>query len=107
MKSRQAMLAGNYARTMETNFGVVGEIAGLAMHNLPLDELDKFIPSVSTVTGSDITAFTNKYLGSPGALVIAGKAAAFLDALKKDVADSRVIPQNQLDLNSAGLVKPK
>jgi hypothetical protein len=38
---------------------------------------------------------------------VVGKASAFLDALKKNVSDVRVIEQKDLDLNSPDLTKSK
>ena len=49
LKSRQAVLIGGYARSLETNAGYVAQIAGLATYDLPLDTLAKFIPSINAV----------------------------------------------------------
>jgi len=107
LKSREALLTGSYSRSMETNQGFAGQIAGLAVFNLPLDTLDKFIPSINAVTAKDVTVFASKYLMSPTSLVVVGKAAAFLEPLKKNFPGTRVIPQAELDLNRADLVKQK
>jgi zinc protease len=107
LKSREALLTGNYARSMETNQGFAGQIASLAVFNLPLETLDKFIPSINAVTAKDVTAFASKYLMSPTSLVVVGKAAAFLEPLKKTFPGTRVIRQAELDLNRADLVKQK
>ena len=107
LKSRQALLAGNYARSLETDLGFASQIAGLAVFNLPLETLDKFIPSVNAVTTKDVTAFADKYLETPSSFVIVGKASAFLETLKKSFSETRVIPQSNLDLNRADLVKQK
>jgi zinc protease len=107
LKSRQALLTGSYARSMETDLGFASHIAVLAVFNLPLDTLDKFIPSINTITPKDVTAFTEKYLVAPSSLVVVGKASAFIEPLKKDFPDTRVIAQSDLDLNRADLVKPK
>ena len=107
LKSRQALLAGNYARSLETDLGFASQIAGLAVFNLPLETLDKFIPAVNAVTTKDVTAFADKYLGTPSSLVIVGKASAFLETLEKSFSEARVIPQSNLDLNRADLVKQK
>jgi len=101
------MLIGGFARSMETNLGIAGHVASLAVHNLPLDTLDKYIPAINGVTTQDISAFATKYFNQPASIVIAGKAAAFIDALKKDVPDAKVIPQKDLDLNRAGLTNQK
>src|SRR5438477_1132678 len=107
LKSRQALLTGNYARSLETDLGFASQIAGLAVFNLPLEILDKLIPAINAVTTKDVTAFAEKYLGPPSSLVIVGKASAFVDPLKKNFSQTKVIPQSNLDLNRADLVKQK
>jgi zinc protease len=107
LKSRQALLTGNYARSLETNLGFASQIASLAVFNLPLETLDKFIPSVNAVTTKDVTAFAGRYLVTTSSLVVVGKASAFLESLKKSFSETRVIPQSNLDLNRADLVKQK
>jgi len=107
LKSRQALLTGNYARSLETDLGFASQIAGLAVFNLPLETLDKFIPAINAVTTKDVTAFAEKYLVPPSSLVIVGKASAFADPLKKNFSQTKVIPQSNLDLNRADLVKQK
>jgi zinc protease len=107
LKSRQAVLTGSYARSLETNGGFVGKISLMIANNLPLDTLNKFIPSINAVTSADVTGFAAKYFDSPPTLIIVGKAAAFLEPLKKDFPDIKVIPTGELDLNRADLTKPK
>ena len=104
LKSRQAVLTGSYARSLETNDGYAGKLAALVALRLPLDKINQFVPKVNAVTTEDVTAFARKYLGTPS-LIIAGQAAAFLEPLKKDFGDVKVIPHNDLDLNSPELVK--
>jgi zinc protease len=105
LKSRQAVLTGRYARSLETNQGFVSQISDLATYDLPLDTLDKYIPSINAVTTDSVTEFARKYLATPTSLVIVGKAGDFLDALKKTFPDVKVIEQKDLDLNRADLVK--
>jgi len=107
LKSRQALLTGNYARSLETDLGFASQVAGLAVFNLPLETLDKFIPAINAVTTKDVTSFADKYLGASSSLVIVGKASAFLEPLKKSFPETSVIPQSNLDLNRADLVKQK
>lgn len=107
LKSRQAVLTGGYARNLETNGGFVGKISSMITYDLPLDTLNKFIPSINAITTADVSAFATKYFDSPPSLIIIGKASAFLDALKKDFPEVKVIPQPELDLNRADLTKPK
>jgi zinc protease len=41
LKSRQAVLTGAYARSLETNEGFADNLASLATYNLPLDRLNQ------------------------------------------------------------------
>lgn len=107
LKSRQAVLTGGYARNLETNRGLVAQIASLVTYNRPLDTVNKFIPTINAITAEDVSAFAAKHFATPPSLVIVGKAPDFLDAIKKDFPAVRVIPHADLDLNRADLVKTK
>jgi len=107
LKSRQAVLTGGYARNLETNRGLVAQIASLATYDRPLGTVNKFIPAINAITEADVSAFATKYFESPPSLIIVGKAPEFLEALKKDFPEIRVIHQNDLDLNRADLTKAK
>ena len=107
LKARKAVLTGSYARSLETNSGFVAKMSAMITYDLPLDTLNKFIPSINAITTEDATAFATKYFDSPPSLIIIGKAPAFLESLKKDFPEVKVIPIPELDLNRADLVKPK
>lgn len=107
LKSRQAVLTGSYARSLESNGGFVGKISVMIAQGLPLDTLNKFIPAINAVTSADVTTFAGKYFDTTPSLIIVGKAAAFLEPLKKDFPEVRVIPVPELDLNSPSLTKAK
>lgn len=107
LKSRQAVITGAYARQLETNGGFVGKISAMITNDLPLDTLNKFIPSINAVTSADVTGFAAKYFDTPLSLIIIGKAADFIEPLKKDFPDVKVIPVPDLDLNRPDLTKPK
>ena len=107
LKSRQAVLSGSYARGLETNGGFVGKISAMITNDLPLDTLNKFIPAINAVTSADVAAFAAKYFETQPTLIIIGKAADFLEPLKKNFSDVRVIPMREVDLNRAELTKAK
>lgn len=107
LKSRQAVLTGGYARNLETNRGLVAQIASLVTYDRPLDTVNKFIPAINAVTAADVSAFAAKYLETTPSLIVVGKAPDFLEALKKNYPEIRVIPQAELDLNRPDLTKPK
>jgi zinc protease len=107
LKSRQAVITGGYARNLETNGGYVGKISAMITNDLPLDTLNKFMPSINAVSGADVSAFAAKYFDTPPSLIIIGKAADFIEPLKKDFPEVKVIPVPELDLNRADLTKAK
>jgi zinc protease len=107
LKSRQAVITGAYARQLETNGGFVGKISAMITNDLPLDTLNKFMPSINAVTSADVTAFAAKYFDTQPSLIIIGKAADFIEPLKKDFPEVKVIPVPELDLNRADLTKQK
>ncbi len=107
LKSRQAVLTGGYARNLETNRGLVAQIASLVTYDRPLDTVNKFIPAINAITAADVSAFATKYFETTPSLIIVGKSSDFLDALKKNYPEIKLIPQAELDLNRADLVKAK
>jgi zinc protease len=107
LKSRQAVITGAYARQLETNGGFIGKISAMITNDLPLDTLNKFIPSINAVTSADVTAFATKYFDTPLSLIIIGKASDFMEPLRKDFPDVKVIAVPELDLNRADLTKAK
>jgi zinc protease len=107
LKSRQAVITGAYARQLETNGGYVGKISAMITNDLPLDTLNKFMPAINAVTSADVTAFATKYFDTPLSLIIIGKAADFLEPLKKSFPDVKVIAVPEMDLNRADLTKAK
>ena len=107
LQARKAVLTGGYARKLETNEGFIDQISELSAYHLPLDTLDKYIQSIDAVTTAAVIDFARKYLAQPTSLVIVGKAADFLEALKKNSPEVKVIEQKDLDLNRADLVKAK
>ncbi|MFL6590523.1 MAG: M16 family metallopeptidase [Chthoniobacterales bacterium] len=107
LKSRQAKLTGDYARSLESNGGFVGKMSAMVSYDLPLETINKFSPTINAVTSEDITAFVTKYFDTPQSLIIIGKVGAFLEPLKKNFPEVKVIPVPELDLNRADLTKAK
>ena len=105
LKSRQAVLTGGYSRNLETNRGLLDQIASFVTYGRPLDTVNKFIPTINAITAADVSAFAEKYLEPPVSLIVVGKASEFMEALKKDFPDVKVIAQRDVDLNRADLTK--
>lgn len=103
---RKASLIGNYARQLETIDGLVTQVASLALNGLSLDEINTYIKSVQNVQASEIQRFAGARLDAKGAdIIIVGRASDFLADLRKRFQNVEVIPEAELDLNSASLRK--
>jgi zinc protease len=104
--ARKAALSGNYARSLETGAGLVGNVASLAVYDLPLS-LNDYLPQVQLVTAAQVQQFAANSLSTNDAsIVIVGDGRQFLADLKKQFSNIEVIPVDKLDLNKAGLIKP-
>lgn len=103
---RKAALIGNYARQLETTEGMVTQIASLALYGLNLDEINSYIKNVEGVKADEIQKFAGARLDAKTAdIIIVGKASDFLPELRKRFPNVEVIPEDELDLNTATLRK--
>jgi zinc protease len=103
---RKASLIGNYARQLETIEGLVTQVASQALYGLSLDEINTYIKSVQNVEAAEIQKFAGARLDAKGAdIIIVGRASDFLADLRKRFQNVEVIPEAELDLNSASLRK--
>jgi zinc protease len=103
---RKAALIGSYARQLETIDGLVTQVASLALYGLSLDEINNYIKNVQAVQAAEIQKFAGTRLDAKTAdIIIVGKASDFLPDLRKRFKNVEVIPESELDLNSAGLRK--
>ncbi|MGB7925913.1 MAG: pitrilysin family protein [Pyrinomonadaceae bacterium] len=105
---RKAALMGNFARNLETSDGLVAQVGSLALYGLSLDEINSYLNSVQAITASDVQKFAGARLDIKGAnIIIVGNAKMFVDDLRKRFPNVEVIPEKELDLNSATLRKSK
>lgn len=89
---RKATLIGGFARSLETNAGIARRIGDLALYNINLDEIGRYIPSVESVTAAQIEEFAKEHLG-PSSIVIVGDTKKMkLDELKKEFPQVEIIP---------------
>jgi zinc protease len=100
---RKAALIGDFAQSLETTRGIVDAISSLALHNLPLTDINRYISGVQTVTSDQVRQFAATNLGTQPNIVIIGDAKQFLEPLKKQFGDVEVIQLPELDLNSPTL----
>ena len=104
LKPRKASLIGNFARALETNSGLVGQIGSLALYGVSFDEINKYVGNVEAIKAEEIKRFAATNLDTEStSLIIVGDAKKFLPALQKQFPQVEVIPVAELDLNTASL----
>jgi zinc protease len=99
---RKAALIGRFAQSLETTSGIVDRVSELALHQLPLADINRYISSVQAVTSEDVRKFASS-IGKGVNVVIVGNAKQFIEPLRKQFTDVEVIPYADLDLNSPTL----
>ncbi|MEJ7710633.1 MAG: pitrilysin family protein [Pyrinomonadaceae bacterium] len=101
---RKAALIGTTSLALETNKGLVTYLGSLALHNLSLDEINKYIDQIQAVNVEGIQRFARSRLNADEAqIVIVGNAQEFLPDLRQKFTEVEVIPFTELDLNTASL----
>ena len=76
-------LVGVFPLRFETPPAVVGAIAGLIIHGLPMDELDRYRPTIEAVGAEDVASAASRHIQpSELAVVLVGDADAILPALE-------------------------
>ncbi|MDQ3283691.1 MAG: insulinase family protein [Acidobacteriota bacterium] len=100
---RKATLIGNFAQSLETTGGIVDRISTLALYELPLAEINRYISGVQNVSASQVREFASANLGSGTNVVVVGNAQQIVEPLRKQFTDVEVISVNELDLASPTL----
>lgn len=104
LDARKAVLIGSFGRATETTGGIAGTLASFVEQGVPVDELQRYIPSVSGVDPSAVQRVATALLDpSRASIVVVGDAKAFVDTLRKDYPQLEVIPAASLNLDSAAL----
>jgi zinc protease len=76
-------LVGVFPLRFETPPAVVGAIAGLFIHGLPMDELDRYRPAIEAVSDADVQSVATRHIRPDElAIVLVGDADAILSALE-------------------------
>jgi zinc protease len=104
LDARKAVLIGSFGRGTETTGGIAGTLASFVEQGVPVDELQRYIPSVSGVDPAAVQRAAASLMDpSRASIVIVGDAKTFVDALRKDYPQLEVIPAASLNLDSATL----
>jgi zinc protease len=76
-------LVGVFPLRFETPPAVVGAIAGLIIHGLPMDELDRYRPAIEAVSSNDVASAAQRHIRPAElAIVLVGDADAILPGLE-------------------------
>ena len=106
LNPRKAVVVGNFARNLETNTGLVTQIASLAVYGINFEEINRYIGNVQGITAADVQRFAGSHLDAmTTSIVIVGNAKEFLPELRQKYPQVEVIPMAELDLNTALLRK--
>lgn len=104
LETRQAVLIGNFGRTIETTDGVASILAGYTLQGVPLDELSRYIPRVQAVDPAAVQTTAAALLDPKAAsVIVVGDAKQFLPALRQSHPEVEVIPAGQINLDSPKL----
>ena len=104
LATRQAMLGGDFARELETNAGYVNRLADFAMHEIPLDQLPRYLDRIRKVMPEDVRGFSEKHLVPKAmSVIVVGQAKEIAKPLRALFPTLETIPQADLDLDSPTL----
>ncbi len=107
LQKRRLFLGGSYARALETSSGFNGIVAGLLQQGIAPEEAAMLAARLQAVSPEAALAVSRRIVRPENAsLIIVGKAAEFIDELRRDYPNVEVIPVSELDLNSPTLRKP-
>jgi zinc protease len=83
LKAARDYLVGVFPLRFETPGPIVGAIAGLVIHELPDDELDRYRPGIEAVSGADVLAAARAHIRpDQAAVVLVGDADRFASELE-------------------------
>jgi len=104
LSPRTSTLTGEYARSLGTNEGIAARLAGWAVQDVPLGALNTYVADILAVQPDAVQKFAREHLrGAETCVVIAGHAESIRATLGATFQDAVIIPQKELDLDSASL----
>lgn len=99
---RRAVLIGDFAQSLERTAGIVDQLSVLALNNLPLSEINRYIQAVEAVTAAEVRE-TAKATMNGTHVVIVGDSSKFIESLRERYPDVEVLPLEDVDLASSSL----
>jgi zinc protease len=90
-------LVGVFPLRFETPPAVVGAIAGLVIHGLPMDELDRYRPAIEAVSSNEVATVAQRHIRpNELAIVLVGDADAILPSLEGAALGPIVVEREEL-----------
>jgi len=106
LEARKLAIIGGTSRRFETTESLATLIASYESNAVPLTELPRMLDALAAITPQQVQEFAKAHFDAKTlTIVIAGDAAKFVDALRAAYPAARVIPQGEVDLESATLTK--
>ena len=102
LSARKATLVGGYGRSLETTAGLAAQVGDLAVYDLDLADIGRYIQRVQAVTPAQVQAYAKAHLGD-ARVVVVGDAAQFGDALKQAHPQVQVLASDAIDLDAPAL----
>ncbi len=104
LTARQAVVIGGFGRTLETTEDYAGLLGNLALYQVDLSEVGRYVGRVKAVTPAQVQAAGREVFDpAQASIVIAGDASIFLEALRAKYPNVEVIKATELNLDSATL----
>jgi zinc protease len=104
--ARKSALSGDFARSLETTSGVAGQMALLALYDLPLSDLSLYLERVRKTTAEEVLSVTKRRLDARYAsLIVVGDTKVYEKEMKALFGKIEVIPLKSLVLDSPTLKK--
>lgn len=104
LDTRKAVLIGSFGRSAETTGGIAGILGTYIADAVPLDEMGRYIASVSAVTPAQAQAAAARLLDpSQASIIVVGDSKLFIDDLRKAYPALELIPASSLNLDKAAL----
>jgi len=104
LAARKATMIGSYGRSLETTSGLAKQLAGLAVYDIKLDEISRYVQRVQAVTPRQIEQYARAHLAAKNSkVVVVGDVAQFGAAMRQAHPQAQVLPSSALDLDRPNL----
>jgi zinc protease len=104
LEARRSGLIGAFGRSVETNAGLAGQLATLALYGLPADRLNSYVADLGRITAEQVRAAANRHLDPAHLdLVVVGDARLFYDELARARPNAERIAVGDLNLDREAL----